>query len=188
MKTLFISTYTNKITIGILNNEIFKKEVISNMAHSRYLIPTLEEVLKEAKITLNEIEQIIVVNGPGSFTGVRLGVIVAKTIAYTLNKKIKTITSLDALAISNANLNYKTVIIKDNKGYFKGVYENNKLISDYSYNQSNKLPNEVNILESDNLDLTKIFKYMNDKKETNHHEVNPVYIKNIEALNDKKNK
>ena len=75
MTTLFISTYTNKLTIGLLTNGkvISLKEINSIKSHSIYLIPTIKDILAENKLDIKEIKEIIVINGPGSFTGVRLG-------------------------------------------------------------------------------------------------------------------
>ena len=60
------------------------------------MFPAIKELIDEQKL-----DEIIVVNGPGSFTGVRLGVTIAKTLAYTLNIPIKTISSLEVSSISN---------------------------------------------------------------------------------------
>ncbi len=188
MYSLFISTYSSMLTIGILKDDklLQKKEVKSIRSHSTILVPTIEKILSENKIEIKELSLVIVVNGPGSFTGVRLGVTVAKTIAYTLNIKIKTITSIDALAVSYDNLNEKIVTVKDNKGIYYGKYKNNKLIKNLKYilnNDTNKL--KGNILESSYLNLEKINKYLKNKKEENPHEVKAIYVKKIEALNDK---
>lgn len=188
MYTLFISTYSNLLTIGILKDDklILKKEKESIKSHSTILIPTIDDSLKELNINTKDLSLIIVINGPGSFTGVRLGVTVAKTLAFTLNAKIKTITSIDALAISDSNLNEKIVTVKDNKGYYYGVYENNKLTCNIRYLEKESFENKYNKPNTNYyLDIEKINKYLKNIKETNPHEVKAIYIKKIEALNDK---
>ena len=73
-------------------------------------------------------EKIYVVNGPGSFTGVRLGVTIAKTFAYTLEIPIKTISSLELKAVSLVEKN-KIVGVKENNGYYIGIFdEDNNLM------------------------------------------------------------
>lgn len=187
MTTLFISTYTNKLTIGLLTNGkvISLKEINSIKSHSIYLIPTIKDILAENKLDIKEIKEIIVINGPGSFTGVRLGIIVAKTMAYTLNIPIKTITSIDALAISNDDLKEKIITIKDTKGLYFGIYKDNKRISDLLYLNNEDFNSKYyhkNIINSDKLNLEKIYNYLKSKNNINPHEVNPVYIKIIDVL------
>ena len=78
MKTLFIDTHSEKVTMTIIDGEkLYTKEKVSNRSHSEIAIPTLQKLLDENEYSLKDMEQIIVVNGPGSFTGVRIGVTIA---------------------------------------------------------------------------------------------------------------
>jgi len=74
-------------------------------------------------IAKDEITKIIVVNGPGSFTGIRIGVTIAKVYAWTLKIDITTITSLEAMALSSkSNTTYKVPMIDARRGYvFAGI-------------------------------------------------------------------
>ena len=103
---------------------ITKKEQISNRNHSIYTIPLIEEILRENEITTRDLNEIIVIDGPGSFTGVRLGITVAKMLAYTLNIKIKTISSIEALA-SGKNALKMIITITDPKGKYFGIFDLN---------------------------------------------------------------
>jgi len=182
MNTLFISTYSNLLTIGLLlNGKILDiKENISEKSHSTHLIPLLETILNDNKLDIKDINEIIVVNGPGSFTGVRLGITVAKTLSYTLNIPIKTITSIEALGIS---CDEKIITVDDNKGKYVGGFENNNLKGEIEYLSSN----EFNIKYKDyspkdiKLDLEKIYDYVKGNESLNPHEVKPIYIKTIEV-------
>ena len=101
MTTLFIDTHLNDILVFLLKDGkcVDKREVINKKNNSEVLFPTIKELIDGKKI-----DEIIVVNGPGSFTSVRLGVTIAKTLAYTMDIPIKTITSLEVLAISSEKL------------------------------------------------------------------------------------
>lgn len=193
MYTLFISTFDELITIGLLKDGkiLEKQEKISNRNHSIYTVPMIEEILKNNNITTNYLNNIIVVNGPGSFTGVRIGVTIAKTLAYTLDIPIKTLTSLEAYAVSNDTTNNKLVIISDLKGKYIGYFNtNNELLTDYIYLNNKEYETYIKdkqeyIIKENKLDLEKIYSYLKNKDSINPHLVNPIYIKGIEALNGK---
>lgn len=193
MYTLFISTYDKLITIGLLKEgkTLSKLENISKQNHSVLVMPMIDNILKDNNIDTNNLNEIIVVNGPGSFTGVRIGVVIAKTLAYTLNIPIKTITSLECISVSvNKNSN-KIVTIPDTKGYYIGYFtKNNELIEDYKYLKKCEYDEfikekEEYLLDEINFDLDKIYYYLKDKDSINPHLVNPIYIKGIDALNGK---
>lgn len=187
MNTLFISTYSYLITIGLIKNDktLAIKKVESIKSHSKYLIPTIDSILKENNLELSNINEIVVIIGPGSFTGVRLGVIVAKTLAYSLKIKIKIITSIEALAVSNDVLERKIVTVSDNKGVYYAFFENNEPKTEIKYLSKTEFENikSKDIIINDNvLNLEKITIYLKNKAFTNSHEVKPIYIKEIEAL------
>ena len=193
MYTLFISTFDELITIGLLKNGklIEKKEKISNRNHSVYTVPMIEEILKNNNINTNYLNEIIVINGPGSFTGVRIGVTIAKTLAYTLDVPIKALTSLEAYAVSAKSKINKLVAISDLKGKYIGYFsKDNEILTDYIYLSNKEYDNYIKdkekyILKDNKLDLEKIYLYLKNKDNINPHLVNPIYIKGIEALNGK---
>ena len=193
MYSLFISTYDKLITIGLLkdNNILEKLENNSNQNHSALVMPMIDSILKNNNLIPKDLNQIIVVNGPGSFTGVRIGVTIAKTLAYTLKIDIKTITSLELYAVSNESENNKLVSISDHKGKYVGYFnKNNELIDDLVYLNNSDYEKYIEgkkdyIIESKNINLEKVYNYLKNKKSINPHMVNPIYIKSIEALNDK---
>jgi tRNA threonylcarbamoyl adenosine modification protein YeaZ len=66
--------------------------------HSLTLMPMVDQVTRAVGVLPNEIDRIVVAQGPGSYTGLRIGVTTAKTLAYTLNKELVGISSLATLA------------------------------------------------------------------------------------------
>lgn len=196
MYTLFIDTHGNNIILGLFKNGILikNKKYSSPKGHSEYIMPLLKELLEEENINVHDLKEILVVNGPGSFTGVRLGVIIAKTLAFTLDIPIKTITSLEAIALSSDKATKKLPIIKDLKGVFSSLFsESMEKMEDYFYRTNDEFKEYIKvnkyeeyIIEEDDLDLNKIYEYMSTMDETLSHAVNPIYIKVIEALKDDK--
>lgn len=193
MYTLFISTFSELITIGLLKDgkEIDRLEQVSSRNHSVYTIPMIEELLDKNEIKTNYLNEIIVVNGPGSFTGVRIGVTIAKTLAYTLDITIKTITSLGAYAVSYTSDKNKLVAIPDLKGKYIGYFtKDNDLLSNYIYLNNKEYDKYIEdkkeyLIENDSFNLNDIYNYLKNKEGINPHLVNPIYIKGIDALNDK---
>lgn len=193
MYTLFISTFSELITIGLLKDgkEIDRLEQVSSRNHSIYTIPMIEELLDKNEIKTNYLNEIFVVNGPGSFTGVRIGVTIAKTLAYTLDITIKTITSLEAYAVSYTSDKNKLVAIPDLKGKYIGYFtKDNDLLSNYIYLNNKEYDKYIEdkkeyLIENDSFNLNDIYNYLKNKEGINPHLVNPIYIKGIDALNDK---
>ena len=177
---LFIDTHDELITIALKNNEdLFIKTKVSEYAHSVYTMPMIEEVFKENNLNIKDLEKIIVVNGPGSFTGIRIGLSIAKTLAYALNISINTISSLTAYLVSNETNDNKKAVIEDNKGYYVSVFDkdNNPVVEEtYCEEDTYDYP-----LVEEKLDVEKIIDYCKDMKSENPHFVKANYIKKIEV-------
>ena len=186
MYNLFIDTHLWDILIYLLKDgKIVDKEKKKNKKNnSEYIFPSIIKVIDGIKL-----DEIIVVNGPGSFTGVRLGVTIAKTLAYTLNIPIKTITALECMAISNDT--YK-VAFSDSNGYYVGNFDESfNLIGDYTYLKDQDFVNlntNNEYLLDYNIDVEKIYAFLKNRKSINPHQVKPIYIKKIGVEIDKSSK
>lgn len=173
MKTLYIDTHLWNVTIVLFENGkvIRKEEIVGKKNNSTLIFPTIEKVLNDEKV-----DSIIVVNGPGSFTGVRLGVVIAKTLGYLWHVPIRVVSSLECMAVCSDN---KYVAINDGNGYFVAKFnEEMDLISDYRYLDSDDV--DENILVTDVvLDYEAIYRYVMKKESVESHVVNPIYVKKI---------
>ena len=194
MYSLFIDTHDKDINLVLYKDgEILDKNIKeSERHHSDFIMPMLKELLDRNNITVHDLNELFVVNGPGSFTGVRLGVTIAKTLAYTLNIPIKTITSLELFALSANTDQDKIVVIPDLKGVFGVKFDkDNKIIDEYFYKSNEEyksyLENQKDcIVVNNNIDFNKLYDYMKTIEKTTPHKVNPIYIKAIEATKDDK--
>lgn len=101
MKTLYIDTSNRALSVAVAD-EVLLAEININVSgrHSEALMPAIDQVLKLAKLDKSRLERIVVANGPGSYTGLRIGVTVAKTLAVSLNIPIYTVSSLLVLGAS----------------------------------------------------------------------------------------
>ena len=74
----------------------------SGLTHSRTLLPMAEDLLKNAEYALKDIDLFAVAHGPGSFTGIRIGVSTVKGLAWALEKKCVGVSTLEAMAWNGA--------------------------------------------------------------------------------------
>lgn len=111
MLTLIIETSTERGVVAISDNTtpLFHSELPYGYNNSKFLLPTLEQGLKEAKLNLNQIELIAVGIGPGSYTGIRIGVVVAKTLAFAGKLPLVGVCSLEGF-IPNCDGPFAAVI------------------------------------------------------------------------------
>lgn len=100
MKILSIDTASNLCTVAILEDEKCIKEIIVDDArnHSEKIMPVIEQALYESNLTLKDINLIVCDKGPGSFTGIRIGVGTVLAFQDCLNLPCVGISSLETLA------------------------------------------------------------------------------------------
>lgn len=100
MKTLAIDTSSNVATVAVMDEDRLICEYILNhkKTHSQKLMPLIKEVLESCELSVRDVDFFAVALGPGSFTGLRIGVATIKTLAHSMNKPVVGIPTLDALA------------------------------------------------------------------------------------------
>lgn len=205
MNCLLIDTSTSYLNICILdysNKKLlykFNEMVKSDM--SSKIVPIIDEGLKSNNLSLSDINRIFVVNGPGSFTGIRVGVTVAKTIAWALKIDIIPISSLALMASINTDKKYIVPLIDARRNnVFGAIYDENlnSILSDRLINIDellNNVDNDSLFVSYDNISLENIVKpdidifklinkYINEKP-INPHNLNPNYLKLTEAEENK---
>ena len=124
MKTFYLDTSSSYLFAGISVDKKIKNEVKLKLDKelSSFTLPEIKKIFDESKINPKEIDKIIVVNGPGSFTGIRIGVTIAKTYAWSLQKEIATISSLEAMATRKEDTyEYLVPMIDARRGYVYGA-------------------------------------------------------------------
>ena len=202
MISLLIDTSTSNLTVSIIKKQeiIYKyqESILSDMASK--ILPIIDNGLKEQKLKLEDIDKIFIVNGPGSFTGIRVGVTVAKTIAWALKKDIIPLSSLELIATTNTSKKYIIPMIDARRNnVFAGIYDNNlncikkdKLISideisklniDYEYVSYDAI--KLDGVIKPNIDVLKIINKHIDDIGINPHNLNPNYLKLTEAEENK---
>lgn len=102
MKILAMDTSSVNATVAVCDeNRILGEYTVSNdRAHSQIIMPMLDELLRHCGMTIKDIDVFAVALGPGSFTGLRIGIAAMKTLSQALGKPIVGVSSLDCVAAS----------------------------------------------------------------------------------------
>ena len=211
MKYLYLDTTSNYLYTGIVENDnlICERKIRFDKDLSTMALTTMVAMLDEKNIKPSDINKIILVNGPGSFTGCRIGITIAKTFAWSLNIPISTISSLEAMTITNQDYDFYVPILDARRDYvFAGIYDsNNNQIMKNQYVKKSVLETAINNMSDNFVFITNddievngpkikydpnileiVLKYK-DKIEVNPHGIDADYLKLTEAeekLNDNK--
>lgn len=100
MNVLAIDTSNQIMGVAIVKDNSLIGEVVTNLAknHSVRLMPAINQLMNDISMTPGQLDEIVVAKGPGSFTGVRIGLATAKALAWSLGIPIKGVSSLETLA------------------------------------------------------------------------------------------
>ena len=205
MICLFFDTSSDLLKVTLLkdNQVMYDKELITKNDHSSYLVPSINEAFKNNHIDFKNLDKIVVGTGPGSFTGTRISITVAKTYASSFNIPVIPISSLEIMIYNLENYDYYVPIIEEkNDNIYFSIFDKNKIRvmqDSYSnisklYSILNKLNGKVAIISNSNKkyeNYDTFEKTINSKEvvknaEVNNNEVNPHllkpnYIKKIEV-------
>lgn len=213
MKTLLLNTATKQATIAIVVDGEVRHLCTGYRSDglSANLVPMIDAALRESGVSPRELDVIMVANGPGSFTGIRIGVTVAKTMAWGLKLRVVPISSLELMAAVGAGgatdeagkiggtegeKRYVAPLIDARRGYvFAGLYDRelNPVIPDAYVSLEEfrqKAGDEVQYVSYDTFDFAveepgcEILKVVDKHKNdagVNPHQLNPNYLKKTEA-------
>ena len=205
MICLFFDTSSDLLKVSLIkdNKIIFDNELHTKNDHSSYLVPTIDEAFKSNNIDFKELDEIIVGNGPGSFTGTRISIAVAKTYAFSFNIPVYMISSLEELIYDNDGYDFYVPIIEEKKDnlYFsifdkdkKRVMDDTYSSTEYMYKKLEELDGKILLISLSNKEYEKydtvkasinalnIMKNIDvNNEKVNPHLLKPNYIKKIEA-------
>lgn len=131
---LGIDTSHTPLAVAVMKDDQLLAEYKSSLkvTHSIGAMPAIEELLKKADIKPSDIDAIAVAIGPGSYTGVRIGVTIGKTLAWTLNIPIVSVSSLQVLAGNAPYFPGIVCAIMDARrgNVFAGIYTNGEVVKE----------------------------------------------------------
>lgn len=191
MICLFFDTSSDLLKVSLIKDDkiIFDKELHTKNDHSSYLVPTIDEAFKSNNIDFKELDEIIVGNGPGSFTGTRISIAVAKTYAFSFNIPVYMISSLEELIYDNDGYDFYVPIIEEKKEnlYFSIFDKNKKRVMDDTYSSTEYMYKKLEELDGKIL-LISLSDKEYEKYDTVKASINALNImKNIDVNNEKVN-
>jgi len=200
VKSFFISTATKNSVIAILDDfkVIDSIEIESDKKLSDCLFVHIKNLFETNNILPEEIKKIFVSVGPGSFTGVRIGLTIAKTWASMLDVSLYPISSLEIIASGNSTTQYTCSLIDARRNYvYAGIYDDhlNFVIKDSYisleeiYNEAKKLSASIYTYDSfdfetiidQKVNIVKIIKKHWEDTPANADTLIPLYLKLTEA-------
>lgn len=204
MKILYLDTSSSFLYCAIIENDECIGELKLKLEKdlSSLALDEISNLFLVTSTKPEDIDKILVVNGPGSFTGIRVGLTIAKTFAWGLKKKISTLSSLDAMAIScKENYDYFIPVIDARRGYvYSGIYDkDNNIVLKNQYISLqvlkatlDNLPGRYVFITNDTIEgINPVTKYdpdflsiiikFKDNEEINPHGIDALYLKLTEA-------
>lgn len=198
---LFLDTSSKYLIIALTKDkkiiDIYNKKLDNDL--SQFTLYQIQQMLNKNNIKPIDIEEIYCVNGPGSFTGIRIGVTIAKTYAWVQKIKIMPVSSLQVIATTPNNYDYKIPVIDARRGYvYAGIYDkSNNLIMEDQYISLNDLLEKAKELDGSytlvsrdkfndlyvtdcQIDLNSLLATINNQL-VDAHSFSPNYLKQTEA-------
>lgn len=182
MFTLFIDTHGEIITVALYDGiKLVEKTKESHYEHAVYLSTMVRDILNENNLTVKDIKDIVAVNGPGSFTGLRIGLSHAKTMAYLLDVPIYLVSTLSSYLVSSDVDSNKVCVLEDNKGYYVSEFDkdNNVIFEEEYLEDISDFKDKFCVPMK--LDIVKVIEYAKKSESINPHLVRANYVKRIEV-------
>ncbi len=130
MKILSVDSSSVSASVAVTENGVTLAENFINngLTHSQTLMPMVEKTLNEANVSVKDVDLFAITNGPGSFTGVRIGIASVKGMADALGKKCIAVSTLEAIAEPLKNEDCIACAVMDARcnQVYTAIFENGK--------------------------------------------------------------
>jgi len=128
MFSILLDSSNTSLTVGLAKDDVLLESISYEawQTQSEHMIPELDKLLDKYNVERNQISDVVVAIGPGSYTGVRIAITIAKTIAAVLPVKVYAISSLRCQK-DGKNPSICVINARSGRSYF-GVYEDDKVL------------------------------------------------------------
>jgi len=191
MKRLFFDVSSSIMYVGYSRDDILLDFSIriASRDHAKYLVDRIDQVLRRNRLKLEDLDEIIIGIGPGSYTGLRIAVMVGKMLAYTKNVKLKTISSL--YFMTSGYEGRVAALMDARRGYvFSAIYENGKVILTDGYRKFSELKEDALYQQARTVFIDDVNYEVDPKQIAAHavlvediHDLVPNYLRKTEAEN-----
>lgn len=157
MKILSIDSSTPVAGIAIADGNVLLGEILINTknTHSEKLMPMIQQLLQELQLTMQDLDSVAVTQGPGSFTGLRIGMATAKGLVQGAGKKLIAVPTLECLAYNLVH--YPGIICPimnaQKKQVYTAIFRSNNTglerLSDYQAIAAEQLADQLDALGED---------------------------------------
>ena len=186
MNVLVIDTSCDALTIALKVDEKFYsyKSMTERQGHSVSLLPAINNLLEEAGVTVNQIDYFGAIVGPGSFTGIRVGVATVNAFAYANSKKVVAITTFEPFAYDKQATAF--AIDAKHGNYYFAQKVDCKL--EYETLEGVELKEDVSLLNVTDVEADKMMKIAEEKISLGEYAdaIKPFYMRASEAERNKK--
>ena len=144
MFSILLDSSNTSLTVGLAKDDILLESISYEawQTQSEHMIPELDKLLDKYEVERNQISDVVVAIGPGSYTGVRIAITIAKTIAAVLPVKVYTISSLRCQK-DGKNPSICVINARSGRSYF-GVYEDDKVLVEDMILTNDKVQEYIN--------------------------------------------
>ena len=144
MFSILLDSSNTSLTVGLAKDDILLESISYEawQTQSEHMIPELDKLLDKYEVARNQISDVVVAIGPGSYTGVRIAITIAKTIAAVLPVKLYAISSLRCQK-DGKNPSICVINARSGRSYF-GVYEDDKVLVEDMILTNDKVQEYIN--------------------------------------------
>jgi len=133
MNLLAIETAASILSIAVLkNNEIFVSETIEGTRHSELVMELIDNLMKKAELSPKDLNGVLCMGGPGSFTGLRIGYAVAKGLSLSLSIPFASVPTLECLVCGERFKQGVTLAVIDARknAWFNAFFKDGKRLTE----------------------------------------------------------
>jgi len=157
MKLLAIDTAASILSVAASNeDEIFSAETEAVTRHSELVMELIDNMVKEAGITPKDLNGILCMGGPGSFTGLRIGYSIAKGLALSLSVPFAPVPTLECIANNEKYSHGLTLAVIEARknAYFHAFFKNGKRLTEDKDSNFSQIANEIELYKNEYKQIT----------------------------------